>query len=431
MWDTEMGGIARQHKFADQFCCGSFGRSSILVAEKFRMSPGSKRENALLDIVYAAAANPALWPEALTRVSDHIGAIGGMVVYNAPAGHRSLQVLGRLSEELSAIYRQYYVWNPWTLAMKGVPFGRPVIANSLVENGAIRRTAFYADVLKPAGIEDMLCVSHKALACDGGVGGIGFSLSQRGAEQMAQGARRFSRLASHLTRALDTSLQLGRFADGTRHLARVLQLMPVPALLLDGKGRIGYANPTAETLLRTGDGLSVKRDGGLHLAAAMPAEMAALSHALAQALSVAEGTGDSLGVPLRLTRPSGRAPLLVLPVPLPPPAFALWELVESARAMVLIIDPEAPANASAETARTVFGLTAAEARVAALVGGGLNGPQVATVLGVSTQTVKTHLARCFAKTGVHSQAGLVRLLATLPAEVPSPSGGQVTDSWGR
>jgi hypothetical protein len=32
---------------------------------------------------------------------------------------------------------------------------------------------------------------------------------------------------------------------------------------------------------------------------------------------------------------------------------------------------------------------------------------------------KTHLARCFAKTGIHSQVRLVCLLAALPAETPA------------
>ena len=155
------------------------------------------------------------------------------------------------------------------------------------------------------------------------------------------------------------------------------------------------------------------------MTAALPAETAALKRALGEALSVANGEDRALQAPLRLTRQSGRAPLLIIPVPLPPPAFAMWELVESARAMVIVIDPEAGSLPVVEGAQAAFGLTAAEARVAALVGGGLSGPQSAAALGVSPETVKTHLARCFAKTGVHSQAELARLLAALPRPATS------------
>jgi len=173
-------------------------------------------------------------------------------------------------------------------------------------------------------------------------------------------------------------------------------------------------------LLRRGDGLALDRDGGLHLAATLPAETAALSRALTQAVAVASGTGTELGGPLRLTRPSG-PPLLVLPVPLPPPAFALWEMLEQARVLVLIIDPSAQSHATAAAIQATFGLTVAEARVAVLIGSGRSGPETAAMLGISPSTVKTHLKRCFEKTGVHSQVGLARILGALPID-PSIGG---------
>jgi DNA-binding CsgD family transcriptional regulator len=379
------------------------------------------RQDALVDLIYAAVADPDRWPETLTRLSDHLDAVGGMLIY-APGGRgRFLNVLGRLSEELMEIVARHYVWNPWTTAMKSVPFGKAVAANSLVAAGTIARTGFYADVLAPQGIVDMVNVSHRAMAHDGGVGGFGFSFSPRRADRMDENVRRVQRLTPHLSRALEATLKLGHLADGSRQLARVLQLMPSPALLLDGTGRITSANPAAELLLRMRDGLAFDRSGGLQLTAALPVDAAALSRALALALDVASGTGTELGEPLRLTRPSGAAPLLVLPVPLPPPAFALWEMMEQARVLVLIIDPSAQSRATATVIQTTFGLTPAEARVAVLIASGRSGPETAALLGISPSTVKTHLKRCFEKTGVHSQVGLARILAALPID-PSIGG---------
>jgi DNA-binding CsgD family transcriptional regulator len=138
-------------------------------------------------------------------------------------------------------------------------------------------------------------------------------------------------------------------------------------------------------------------------------------------LRVADGSGDLLGEPLRVTRLSSAAPLLVVPVPLPPPAFSLWELGDTARLLVLVIDPNARNLVAATALQTAFGLTAAEARVATLIGSGLSGPQAAQVLGVAPATVKTHLARCFEKLGVRSQVELARMLSALPPDAASPT----------
>ena len=389
-----------------------------------RTFPASERQGVLLDLIYGAVADPDRWPEVLTHVSDHIGAVGGMLAYNAPPGssqNQNLLILGRLADEYTPTFHKHHVWNPWTLAMRDVPFGQATICGSLVERRIVHQTAFYADILQPQGIADMICVSHRSMAQDGGLGGLAFAVSPHATDRADENVRRLQRLAPHLGRALDATLKLGRLADGTRQLARVLQLMPNPALLLDGKGRVTLANPAAESLLQTSDGLTLDRDGGLRLAATLPAETAALSRALAQALAVASGTGAELGGPLRLTRPSGAAPLLVLPVPLPPPAFALWEMLEQARVLVLIVDPSAQSRATAAAIQTTFGLTPAEARVAVLIASGLGGPETAAMLGISPSTVKTHLKRCFEKTGVHSQVGLARILGALPVD-PSMDG---------
>jgi DNA-binding CsgD family transcriptional regulator/PAS domain-containing protein len=371
---------------------------------------------ALLNQVYGAVADPARWPDVLTSISDQVDGVGGMLAYNAPPGGKNLIVLGRLDPNYNDIFHKYHVWNPWTLAIREQPFDRAIVCGSLVERRVVHKTAFYADVLAPQKIHDMLCISHRGLAVNGGVGGIGFCLSARGADRAEHNRRRLQRVVPHLCRALDVTLQLGPLVDGSRQLTRVLQLMPNAALLLDAKGRILHANPAAELLLRDSDGLTCVSGDGLQLSATLPDESVAISHALEKALRVAAGSSDVLGEPVRLTRPSGTAPLLVIPVPLPPSAFPLWDLSQSARILVLVVDPRTRNLAAASALQTVFGLTHAEVRVATLVGSGLSGPQAAQVLGVSPATVKTHLARCFDKMGIRSQIELARMLSAFPLD---------------
>ncbi|MBR0667086.1 helix-turn-helix transcriptional regulator [Roseomonas hellenica] len=371
-------------------------------------------QTTLIDTIYSAAAHPDRWPAVLTVVADHVGATGGMLAYIAPRAQRGFLINGRLREDLGKLFLDRHLMNPWTVAIKDVPPSHPIIANSLIDTSELRRSEFYADVLAPQSVENIINVKEAVLAEGGSLGGFGFTLSARGSDRAEEGLRRLRGIRSHLSRALETSLALGRHADGTRQLTRVLHLMPGPAFLLDRGGHISHANSAAEALLRRHDGLGVDVSGGLRLAAALPQETKEISRAIATALSVAVGGEDILPPPLRLTRPSGLPPLILMLVPLPPPAFALWELNEAARAMVLVIDPDQQASLTAHAAGAAFGLTAAEARVAALIAGGFSVPEAAAALGIAPTTVKTHLLRCFDKTGVRSQSGLARLFANLP-----------------
>jgi DNA-binding CsgD family transcriptional regulator len=60
-----------------------------------------------------------------------------------------------------------------------------------------------------------------------------------------------------------------------------------------------------------------------------------------------------------------------------------------------------------------YGLTLAEARVALAASSGLTIPETAQRLSVSPNTVKTHLRKVFAKTGMSRQTELARLMASI------------------
>jgi len=197
-----------------------------------------------------------------------------------------------------------------------------------------------------------------------------------------------------------------------QQVERLLEFMPGPALLLDRGRRIVHANPAAASLLRDGDGLLEDQAGCLRLTAALPAESKALYRCLTAALS-ADPMQDILG-PVRLSRPSGRAPLLILAAPVLPAPFLADGGAGDPLALTLIIDPEPQLRNVAAVLQAAAGLTPAESRVAALVGGGFGGPQAASLLKVSRPTMRTHLASCFEKLGVRSQVGLARLLSGVP-----------------
>jgi DNA-binding CsgD family transcriptional regulator len=381
------------------------------------MSKPALDHAAAVNAIYGAGLAPELWSETLTLLADYIGAIGGMLAYSAPVGQSSsFLVTGRLRDDLVDPYLERYALNPYSRAFARVPPGQVHVANQLVDAAAVRRTAFHADIIAPQAIEDFVVVPHASLTRNGSSGGISFPLGVPHVEEIGQAATRLGRLVPHLSRAIDFTLQLGRHQSGLWQIEHILNAMPGAALLLDRGGGIIRTNAAADALLSQADGISMVKSDGWHLTAHARSEASMHSACITQALAISRGEDQGLNGSLRITRPSGRPPLLVLVTPLPPPSFSLWEAVDGgARAMVQIVDLHAPAYPQAESLRMAAGLSAPEARVAALIGGGLSISEAAATLGLSPNTVKTHLARCFDKTGVRSQAALARLLASIPA----------------
>ncbi|MBS0474222.1 MAG: helix-turn-helix transcriptional regulator [Proteobacteria bacterium] len=122
---------------------------------------------------------------------------------------------------------------------------------------------------------------------------------------------------------------------------------------------------------------------------------------------------------------AGRAP------PTPLPRFRIdrpqhGDLVVTARALDLsaihsgagalalfIARPGPEASADPQALRDLLGLTAAEARLAAMLAHGHTLVEAARRLGIAHNTAKVQLRAVFAKTGVHRQSQLVALLASL------------------
>lgn len=386
-----------------------------LVPRALLMSRSALTYNVVVESIYRASVEPDFWPNALTHLADHTGALGGLIAYHAPAVGEDFMVIGRLRPDLTDLYLKEYAHNDYSAAMMHAKPGVIYAAEQLADYDAVKKTAFHADILAPQKIRTQLVVGHPSLTRHGTSGGVALQLSRRHAADVENVTRRFSRLVPHLMRGIELTLQIGRHQTGTSWVERLLDAIPHSALLLGRDGTIVFANRAAETLLATADGLSITRNiDGLRLTAAKHSERTLLALRIAQALRCAGGDEGELGGAFRITRPSGRAPLIVLVIPLPPPAFSLIAAFDGGtRVLVEIMDPHLPVDVRAEQLAMAAGLTVAEQRVAALVGSGLKAPEVARALGVSLPTVKTHLSRCFDKTGIRSQTELARLVSSV------------------
>lgn len=370
---------------------------------------------AAINAIYAAAAMPERWPDTLATLAEGLSASGGMVAYHPPAAQDGFLLSGGLREDLGGLYLKDYSDNPFAVALRRAPMLRPVLTNSLTDMAAVRRSAFFADILAPQKIEGIVALVHPSLTRQGGSGGLAFTMTAGQLDASSSLFRRLQPLVHHLARAVDVSLELGRRMAGHRHLADVLETMPGATLLLNDRAQVTYANAAAEVLLTEADGLTVTKAGAMRLAAVDDVDDRALIRAVRDTVAVAVGRDADWTGTVRVSRPSKRPPLRVLTTPLPAPFHPFGPAIpQRACVLVQVLGSRPFADAQVENFRQAFGLTAAEARVASMIGAGQSAPEAARVLKVSLTTVKSHLNRCFDKAEVRTQVELARLLASMP-----------------
>ena len=79
-------------------------------------------------------------------------------------------------------------------------------------------------------------------------------------------------------------------------------------------------------------------------------------------------------------------------------------------AIALVVDPDRKPDISAEAMASIFGCTAAEARLASALVAGKRLEDIGEEFGVKQTTITFHLQNLFQKTHTHRQADLVALL---------------------
>lgn len=225
-----------------------------------------------------------------------------------------------------------------------------------------------------------------------------------------------SQLAPHIRRAVTITDLFEAEQRKAAFFQEVIDNLAHPVMFVTGDMRLLYANQAAETLLR--DETLVRQSDG-RLTMTYLAAQASVDHAVALGHrdEVLLGT-IGIGVPLvRTERPSI---VHVLPLARRP---AAWLAPNSAAAAIFIAAPGTTPIPAIEAIAALFGLTAAERRVAALAADGLTRSEIAEASGVSDHTVKSQLRVVYDKTGTRDQ----RQLQLLMRELTPPIGATRPD----
>lgn len=217
-------------------------------------------------------------------------------------------------------------------------------------------------------------------------------------EHSAAERRLFLMLFDHVERAIRLAARMPTFDKAGEAV-----------LLVDAEGRVRQISEPALSALAHNDGLQIT---GGRLRATRLSDDAALGQLLRVTASAGLETGPQ---GIAISRPSGKRPWLILPTLYrrEQPVFGTAE----AQVLIRIFDPEETPNLRGSDAwKELFGLTAAELRVAqAFVAADGNFAHATEQLGMVPATGRVHLRRLFDKTGARGQASLVRLLSRIEA----------------
>ena len=365
---------------------------------------------AAVEAIYAAAAAPHLWVEALQAIADSFGDVGANLIYRRDDGGVGTIV----SPGLLAAHEDYDSgwWRQdirWARAAQFAYRSRTgaITDRHVVTPEELSTHPFYTGFQVRHGLR---WIATMEVSPDPHV--MVWLSVQRGpakppySDEELEGFTRLGRNAEH---ALRLGIRLIQNEVTSVSLSDALARLSIGVFVLDSLGRPVFSNAAAERALSDGLTLNAAR-----LTADGAAERQALDDAVTLAVSDhAEERAEQLR-PILIRRSGSTRPLALYVTPVRARFDpAADQMLNRARAVVLVIDSEADEPPDPALVRDVLGLTLAEARVASLIGTGIAPRAAAQKLGISEETARTVLKRVFGKVGVARQSELAALMTRL------------------
>jgi DNA-binding CsgD family transcriptional regulator len=360
----------------------------------------------VIDLWYIAAFAGCPWSDPLRATADLLGGTGSAFFdldrHNGRIGHFQVHRLERGAGEYVEKMNQINPRMQYSIAQPGPHI---VTDHSILTESALSRNEFYDWMERTNGTRYF----------------VGGRLVDRGAQSLFSSVE-FSRRHGHPDKTtVDTFRSIAPHIGNAWRISTLLQAVdeiatttPLVArqwlcgvIGLRDNGTILFMNEAAERVVACADGLSIV-DRQLH--AALAASDRALQDMIGRAIhSKTDQLPDRGGV-LAVPRPSGQVPFLLRLMPYN--RQTSFSTTESPAVLVLVANPD-QRPVPTETALHALSFTPAETRLAQQIARGRTLAEAARGLGMSHNTGRAHLRSIFAKTHVHSQIELVRVLGEI------------------
>jgi DNA-binding CsgD family transcriptional regulator len=378
--------------------------------------------NDAIESIYAAAVKPAEWASAMQKIARlHQGERAALLTPSISPDQGGYIVPYNLSEETLRAWPQYVDQDPWVAAAvrQGVvKEGFAWTGDDLVPDEQLVASSYYRNFLSTVGIRWLLtgCVFNGD-AADMPLTVCAVYNAEAGFRFGPSDTARHRLLLRHLSRAIGAMYKLRDLEFKAATSIQALDRLPNAVLLLGSRGNVIFSNKAAYAILGHADGLKLRsghplQDGLGWLRAATPAVQTEIDRTLARTLVVDAVSAPHFSEAVQIPRPSGKQAYLMRACPL----SAHVDFADSpvqASGMVFLSDPDAVPLLDAAALAKVYGLTAAEIRVAQQLLAGKPVAQVALSLGIVEATAKTHIRKVLQKTNTARQPQLIRLLMSL------------------
>ncbi len=383
----------------------------MAIGAKARRAGGESEIRALIDLIYAAATDPAGWPaflEQLARTSE--SAMAGLALHDLQTHRR--EWVWQFGVDPAALDEdaRWAPRNPFML--KGghlVSTGSAINVEAVVPDREVVGTEYFNEYLRRQG------VLHHIAACifrEQSMTAMLFLPRWIGKPSHAERHVLLVKLLMpHLQRAITIQRRLHSTALERAAVAEALDRLPMGVFLLRDDGAVIFYNRTGRGIIDRNDGLRLVRDG-------LTADRAQEATGLRDVIGSACRTGTNglqRGGSLQVSRSSGGRPYEMLVAPLRLQAFALSASVPTA--IAFCSDPDRNPEGLEDVLRQLYGLTPAESRVVSLLLSGFSIQEASERLAISASTGRTHLKRILSKAAVRSQAQLIRVLLAGPASL--------------
>lgn len=313
----------------------------------------------------ATTGSPAEWLDVYKEIAGLVSSGPGVLTLFTPPKNTIDIVATTASPSSVKEYTEYFQFvSPFQDTLANLKPGECFSRIESCPDDVFENTELYQGHLRK---QDIYQIEYHEL-CDlpDLKGGISFTRPKSNLNFTEHERQRIKFLLPHLQRAFFLHLTVSRAQVAHLQFAEALSRVSQCVIVLDRSARVVFLNSAAEKTIAEKDGLEVDRD--LQLFASHRQENKAFRAALESIFAdTLEEPSSSRGI-VQLTRPSGLRPLQVMVLPFTAPGFRSYP--SKPLAMILLYDPEYRGEPIESVLSQIYGLTPAEARLAAILARG-------------------------------------------------------------